>query len=47
VSKAKVRSVSPIDGVQVSTTGSAITLQGKRVDPMLYNDLLQWLKTRA
>ena len=46
-SKAKVRSVSPIDGVQVSTTGSAITLQGKRVDPMLYNDLLQWLKTRA
>ena len=47
VSKAKVRSVSPIDGVQVSTTGSAITLQGKRVDPMLYSDLLQWLKTWA
>ena len=45
--KAKVRTVSPIDGVLVSTTGNAITLQGKRVDPMLYNDLLQWLKTRG
>ena len=42
-----LRQVSPIDGVQVSTTGQTITLQGKRVDPMLYTDLLQWLKTRG
>ncbi len=43
----KPRQVTPIDGVQVSTSGRSITLQGKRVDPRLYTDLLQWLKTRG
>ena len=45
--KAKARTISPISGLQVSTRGNAITLQGRRLDPMLYNDLLQWLKTRG
>ena len=43
----KIRLVSPIEGVQVSTSGKSITLQGQRVDPMLYNDLLIWLKGRG
>ena len=41
------RQVSPIVGVQVSTSGRSITLKGNSVDPQLYNDLLQWLKTRG
>ena len=40
------RQVSPIVGVQVSTSGRSITLKGNRVDPQLYNDLLMWLKNR-
>ena len=44
---AAIRQVSPIVGVQVSTSGRSITLQGKGVDPTLYSDLLQWLKTRG
>ena len=44
---AATRQVSPIVGVQVSTSGRSITLQGKGVDPTLYSDLLQWLKTRG
>lgn len=44
---AGMRPVSPITGVQVSTSGRSITLKGNRVDPQLYNDLLIWLKNRA
>jgi ParB family chromosome partitioning protein len=44
---ALTRQISPIVGVQVSTSGRSITLKGNRVDPQLYNDLLQWLKNRG
>jgi ParB family transcriptional regulator, chromosome partitioning protein len=44
---ALTRQISPIVGVQVSTSGRSITLKGHRVDPQLYNDLLQWLKNRG
>ena len=45
--KAKGHSVTPIVGVTVNTSGNSITLQGQRVDPALYNDLLLWLKNRG
>lgn len=43
----KTRFISPVEGVQVSTSGKTITLQGQRVDPKLYSDLLLWLKGRG
>lgn len=39
--------VSPVPGVVVSTKAQAITLEGRRVDPDLYNALLLWLKQRG
>ena len=44
---APARTVNPIVGVQVSTSGRSITLKGNRVDPQLYNDLLLWLRNRG
>ena len=41
------RQISPVTGIQASTSGRSIILQGKGVDPALFTDLLQWLKTRG
>ena len=46
-SKPQSRPTSPVTGVQVRMTGNSITLQGQRVDPKLYQDLLFWLKNRG
>ncbi|MDG1430161.1 MAG: ParB N-terminal domain-containing protein, partial [Paracoccaceae bacterium] len=40
------RSLTPVDGITLSTTENAITLKGRRVDSRLYADLQIWLKGR-
>ena len=44
---ASQRAISPVDGITMTTSGSSITLQGKRVDPRLFADLQIWLKGRS
>ena len=41
------RSITPVDGITLTTSGRSITLQGRRVDPKLYTDLQIWLKGRS
>ena len=41
------RAITPVDGITMTTSGSSITLQGKRVDPRLFADLQIWLKGRS
>ncbi len=44
---ANIRPITPVDGITLTTSGSSITLQGKRVDPRLFADLQIWLKGRS
>ena len=41
------RHVTPVTGVTLTSSANSITLQGPRVDPKLYADLLIWLKGRS
>lgn len=41
------RSITPVAGITLTTSGRSITLQGSRVDPKLYTDLQIWLKGRS
>lgn len=47
VKTAAARSITPIEGITMSTTGRSITRHGRRVDPRLYADLQIWLKGRS